>query len=87
MTSAVYSVGDMIQLRNERGIVVHADPPIMRTIGFHSYVPILSVPHLLERGAEADAQPPNPGVVERIRQYISRREEEAAVVPTGFTSA
>ena len=87
MTSAIYRVGDMIELGRERGIVVHADPPIMRTIDFHSYVPILSSPRLLQRSVEADAQPPNPGVVERIRQYISKREEEAIVVPTGVAPA
>lgn len=84
-----YAVGDLIELRSERGIVVHVQPSIMRIDNVHTwtYVPIMTTPRVIQRAYEPNAQLANSGVIERVRAYIAKAQAENASVPTGCTTA
>lgn len=82
MSDTLPALGDMIESRQETGIVCHLNPPIMRTFPFTSYV--IYNPNLceiIERGAETDVAPVKRELVERIRDYIALN----LPTPTGDT--
>ena len=67
-------MGDEVDFRGERGIIVWTDPLIMKTCG--TYVPVGASYRVVGRGGNP---PPMPeGVLERIRQYLHGEDE-----PTG----
>ena len=66
-------IGDLIELDGERGVIVCDDPPIVRTINFHSYVPILRPFRLIQSEYESRPVPPNPGVIKRVKAYIQKQ--------------
>ena len=79
MNESLPQLGDKIESRTETGIVCHLSPPIMRTIQFTSYV--IYNPgdsRVLERGADTNVAPVKKEIVERIRNYIAARCENAA---------
>jgi hypothetical protein len=58
-------------------------PAIMRTVSVPTYVPVLTMPRVIERAYDPNAHSPNPGVVERIRAHIERTQKKDESVPTG----
>ena len=71
MSDELPALGDMIESRNETGIVCHLSPPIMRTFPFTSYVIYNPTScRILQRGAETEVAPVKKEIVDRIRNYI-----------------
>ena len=81
MGDAVPELGDLIESREETGIVCHLSPPIMRTFPFTSYV--IYNPNafkIIQRGAETEVAPVKKELVERIQKYIASLDTST---PTG----
>ena len=76
--------GDCVRYFEERGIVVHEnDPCIMRTVDFHSYVPIVHLERCQKLDTTKDEECDiKPELVERIREYLRTTAHE---LPTGTT--
>ena len=73
------NLGDLIESREEVGVVCNLDPPVLRTIGVTSYVIYNPAAYrMLQREAEPEVVPAKPEVVQRIRDYIASRD-----LPTG----
>ncbi len=66
----LFEIGDLIVQKNERGIVCNLDPPIMRAIDFHSYVPILHPITVVQSAYDIHASM-NPEIVERVRKFLA----------------
>ena len=76
------NIGDLILQNNERGVVCCLDPPIMRTIDFHSYVPILHEITVVQSAYDAHATI-KPAIAERIRVYVNEKRKFECDTPTG----
>lgn len=68
--------GDLVAYNGERGIICHEDPPIMRCVDFHCYVPVLGPLTVLQAGHEPTASI-REEVVQRIRAYLDASGESA----------
>ena len=78
--------GDLVVTRGgERGVVCCTVPLVMRSLWFHSYVPLGEVEwRLVEAGFRPDEPTPSEALVERIERYLARRDSATcAVLPTG----
>lgn len=64
------TVGDLIYYRGDRGIICACEPLVMKTIHFHSYVPILGSYELLQRLHDPSTTI-RAEVLERIKKYIA----------------
>lgn len=79
------TIGDLISYRSEHGIVVHENDAyiVMRTTGFHSYVPVLNVQEcMLVKGTlvPSDECVIKPDLLWRIEKYVNTVVNER---PTG----
>ena len=81
MSNELPALGDMIESREEAGIVCHLSPPIMRTFPFTSYV--IYSPNscrIIRRNAVTEVAPVKTELVDRIRKYYCMSSCDA---PTG----
>ena len=74
------AVGDLIIHQGEKGIVCHENPHIMKTIEFHSYVPITESFEILQKHYEKSVYI-KPELIERITKYLEKNN--ITTVPTG----
>ena len=73
--------GDLVEYFDERGVICHDDPFIMKTLDFHSYVPIQNIEmcFLISKSFEIDCSIKK-SIVERIKKYL---KEKTYVQKTG----
>ena len=73
-------VGDRIMFHNEDAIVCHEDPPIARTLQFHSYVWLRDLSNVtVTEARHSTNETIRAEVVNRIQRYI----EQVSDAPTG----
>ena len=76
------TIGDLIIYQGEKGVVYHKNPDIMKTIDFHSYVPITKSFKVLEENYEDEKSVYiKPELVERITNYLQKKN--LLSIPTG----
>lgn len=73
--------GDLVRYFDEEGVICHDEPLIMKTLHFHSYVPIQDIKMcvLITKYFETDCSIKE-SIVERIKKYLT---EKAYVQKTG----
>ena len=74
-------VGDLVEINGERGVVCATEPLVMKSLLFHSFVPIVRGDvRIIERSFEPQCTI-REAVLQRIRDYL-----DAHVRPTGSAS-
>ena len=63
------TLGDLVTYNAERGVLVCLDPPIMRCLEAHCYVPITDAYEVIQTAFDLDASIRDE-VVERIKRYL-----------------
>jgi hypothetical protein len=70
-----FRLGDVVVQRDERGVVVHMDPPFMRLYQLGCYVLLDETARVLAR--DVPFRPAPNGVLHRIRRYVADRQSSS----------